>query len=156
MISIRKMTEKELAEYLQHAIPDYASEKIKGEGLSPEHARKIAEESYARLLPKGLASENQHLFSVIEDSSGKNIGVLWLCHKQEANKSYAFIYDILLAPEVRGRGYGKLLMRFAEEETRKLGLNSIGLHVFGHNTTAIGLYEKMGFHTTNRIMKKDL
>ncbi|MBT4793505.1 MAG: GNAT family N-acetyltransferase [Halobacteriovoraceae bacterium] len=43
-----------------------------------------------------------------------------------------------------------------EEKVKELKLTSIGLHVFGHNTIAINLYQKMGFDFTNHIMKKEL
>ncbi len=155
MIKLKKMTEEEYLNYMKTALPSYAEEKIKGEGFSAEDALKVAQDSYKRLLPQGLSTENQFLFSVIESGSNKVIGTLWFAKKVEHSKSYAFIYDIILSPEMRGKGLGKMLITLTESEVRKLGLNSIGLHVFGHNEIAIQLYEKTGFRTTNRIMVKD-
>lgn len=155
MLKLRKMSEYEYANYLKESLPNYAEEKMKGEGLSKEDALKVAQDSYNRLLPQGLKTENQFLFSVTESASEKVIGTLWFAKKVEGTKSYAFIYDILLSPEVRGKGLGKVIISLAESEVRKLGLKSMGLHVFGHNEVAINLYEKTGFRTTNRIMVKD-
>ncbi|KAB2854509.1 MAG: GNAT family N-acetyltransferase, partial [Anaerolineae bacterium] len=43
-----------------------------------------------------------------------------------------------------------------EDEVKKVGLDSIGLHVFGHNQSAYALYQKIGYETTNIVMAKKL
>jgi ribosomal protein S18 acetylase RimI-like enzyme len=156
MIELRKMKSDEFLNYLKFAVDNYASEKQKGEGLNMEDALRVAKDSFANLLPLGLESKDQFLFSVIEKSVDSSIGVLWFAKKMNGDKPYGFIYDIELIPERRGKGLGKVLLNLAEEEIRKAGCKSIGLHVFGHNVTAVSLYEKSGFHTTNRMMRKDL
>ncbi|WP_413290754.1 GNAT family N-acetyltransferase [Bdellovibrio sp. HCB337] len=155
MIKLRKMTSEEYTEYRKFSVANYADEKQKGEGLTPEEALKVAQDSYERLLPQGLETPDQFLFSVIEDATQKPVGMLWFAKKSQSGKIYAFIYDVVLNPEKRGQGLGKHLIALMEEEARALGCKSVGLHVFGHNTAAIALYEKSGFHTTNRMMKKD-
>ena len=35
-------------------------------------------------------------------------------------------------------------------------MGNVSLHVFAHNTNAIGLYEKIGFLPTNIYMSKNL
>jgi ribosomal protein S18 acetylase RimI-like enzyme len=147
------MTEAELCTYLEAAVPAYAIAKTEGEGLSKEDALKVAEESFRRLLPEGVNSANQFLFSV-QDQKGSTIGTLWFAKKQERGKISAFVYDINLLPESRGKGLGRELMGLLEAETRRLGFERIGLHVFGYNKRAIHLYEDCGFETTNRIMEK--
>ncbi|MEK2646180.1 GNAT family N-acetyltransferase [Bdellovibrio sp. BCCA] len=156
MIELRKMSAPEFSDYMKYAISNYAAEKQKGEGHSPEDALKISQEAYARQLPQGLETPDQFLFSVIEKATGNSVGILWIAKKFNGEKPYAFIYDIELKPDHRGKGLGKILMNLMEDEVRKLGCSSVGLHVFGHNTSAIALYEKSGFYTTNRMMKKDL
>ncbi len=142
--------------YMKSAVDNYAKEKQKGEGLTPEAAIKVAKESYAQLLPQGLETQNQFLFSVIDQESKSKIGILWIAKRMNGEIPHAFICDIELVSEKRGQGLGKLLLTLMENEVRKMGCHSIGLHVFGHNATAIALYEKFGFYTTNRMMKKDL
>lgn len=157
MIELRKMTEAEFKKFLEYSVPEYAREKMKGEGLSQEAATKLAEDSFAELLPNGLLSENQFLFSIVEAADGASVvGSLWFARKQNGSKSYAYIYDIVLATEVRGKGFGKLAMQLLESEVKRQGLASIGLHVFGHNQVAIKLYEKSGYRVINQIMVKDL
>ena len=154
-VSLRKMTEDEFSIYLKAALPEYANEKKKGENLTDEQALQVATDSYNQLLPDGVHSKDQHLFSVIETMSQRTIGTLWFAIKSQP-RNYAWVYDIVLNAEARGRGYGTQTMNLLEQEVKRLGINSIGLHVFGHNKVAQALYEKIGFRTTNRIMVKDL
>ena len=155
MLKLKKMSLEEFSDYMKYAVKSYAVEKQKGEGLDEEDALKVANDSYSRLLPEGLNTPDNFLFSVVDKSLSQPIGVLWFAKKFNVEKPYAFIYDIEIVSEKRGRGLGKELLSLAEEEARKLGCTSIGLHVFGHNSTAIALYEKAGFSTTSRMMKKD-
>ncbi len=156
MIELRKMNPQEFSDYMKFAVNNYAAEKQKGEGLSQDEALKVSKESYERQLPQGLETHDQFLFSVIEKATNQPVGILWFAKKLNGHKPYAFIYDIELKPQNRGKGLGKALISLMEDEVRRLGCLSVGLHVFGHNTAAIALYEKTGFHTTNRMMRKDL
>jgi ribosomal protein S18 acetylase RimI-like enzyme len=47
-------------------------------------------------------------------------------------------------------------MRALEGEAKRLGFKKLGLHVFGHNMIARGLYEKLGYAITNLNMAKSL
>lgn len=47
-------------------------------------------------------------------------------------------------------------MKQAEIIAKEVGLKMIGLHVFGHNKVARGLYEKSGYTETNIKMEKTL
>lgn len=58
------------------------------------------------------------------------------------------MYDIEVAEEQRGRGYGRALMLLAERVARETGEELLGLHVFAGNTPAIRLYESLGYRTT--------
>jgi ribosomal protein S18 acetylase RimI-like enzyme len=157
VISLRQMTEDEFKSFMDYSIPEYAREKMKAEGLSKEGATKLAKESFAELLPQGLLSKDQYLFSVVRaEEKNRSIGSLWFAKKNNGTRSYAYIYDIFLNPDVRGKGFGKEVMVLLESEVKKQGLSSIGLHVFGHNKTAIRLYEKSGYLVTNQIMMKEI
>ena len=156
MIALRKMTEAEYFVFLMESISQYTAEKMKGEGLSAEDAANVANNSFRELLPDGLQTRDHHLFSIVENASQENVGAMWFARRQTESKIYAYIYDFFLHENARGKGWGKLAMRLLEDEVRKVGLNSIQLHVFGHNKIARSLYEAQGFRTTNVIMAKEL
>ncbi|MER7465813.1 GNAT family protein [Streptomyces sp. NPDC097981] len=55
---------------------------------------------------------------------------------------------VLIAPEARGLGLGETLLTLAVDQAfGRLGLPSLGLGVYAHNTAAVRLYEKLGFRT---------
>lgn len=68
----------------------------------------------------------------------------------------AFVYDVEVDAAARGKGYGRGLMLAAEPYARDRGAGVLKLHVFGSNTVARGLYESLGYETTNVSMAKPL
>jgi len=56
-----------------------------------------------------------------------------------------WVNSVEVRPEHRGRGYGRAAMLVGEQKTLAGGNSLLGLNVIGHNTTAIGLYEKLGY-----------
>ena len=68
----------------------------------------------------------------------------------------AWIYDIEVNPEHRGKGYGRALLLVAEQEAARHGSTAIGLNVFGTNTVARSLYESAGYRITALNMRKEL
>lgn len=153
-ISLIKMTDVEYTVWCKRSIENYRDENIKN-GLTFVEAQKKSDEDFAKLLPDGVKTADQHIFA-IKDNNSHWIGTLWFGVRGAVDNRKAFIYDIILDDETRGKGYGKQAMQLLEVEVKKLGLRHIGLHVFGHNKIARSLYEKLGYETTNVNMEKTL
>ncbi|MEC3885553.1 GNAT family N-acetyltransferase [Halobacillus sp. HZG1] len=152
MTTLRRMSEEEFLNYNDFSIVAYAKEKVAAGNWTEDEALEKARTTHAELLPDGRDTENQFLYTILSEK-GENAGSLWIC-KQSSDK--AFIYDIRISDEHQGQGHGKNAMRLAEEEARKIGVQKIGLHVFGHNTVARKLYESLSYKTTNVKMEKDI
>jgi ribosomal protein S18 acetylase RimI-like enzyme len=150
------MTEPEYLLYRRRAIRNYAAEKTKAGNWPAEAARKLAERDYDELLPNGQASPNQHLFSIVDESSGVRVGVLWFGLIDPAPVREAFLFDFMIYREFCRRGYGSQALQALEAKVKELGLDRISLHVFGHNQSALALYQKMGYAITNINMCKRL
>ncbi len=58
------------------------------------------------------------------------------------------ILDVAVAPAFRGRGIGRLLVEKVLEECRFLGAEFVSLEVRISNSTAISLYQQLGFIVT--------
>lgn len=70
----------------------------------------------------------------------------------DAAQPTARLGRVLVAPEARGRGYGAaMLERVLTTAFADLGLQRIELGVFAHNTSAVRLYERLGF-TPDRLL----
>ncbi len=150
------MTEAEFEGYLETAIRIYAEEKVKAGNWSAEDALEKSERDFLLLLPQGVASEGQYLFSIRDAVTDETVGMIWFAVQERVRQPSAFIYDFSVDEAFQGRGYGKGALFALENEVRALGLSTVSLHVFGHNHTALTLYQRMGYETTNINMSKRL
>ena len=154
MVHLIPMTENEFDAYMEKTIPEYAAENVRAGYWSEEEALERSRNSFNRLLPQGVKTENNYLFRIQLEEDGEKIGMIWMKH--EVPRPHGFIYDIALDEEQRGKGYGKQTMLELEEVARKLGLQTVGLHVFANNTAAMKLYKGLGYEVTSQNMTKKL
>ena len=82
--------------------------------------------------------------------------MIWFAVRGKTPPLAAFIYDFLIYEQYRKRGYGGQTLRAVDERAKELGIETIGLHVFGHNQAAIALYQKAGYEITDLQMEKKL
>ena len=116
----------------------YAAERA-ASGEPPERAARVAREQLAGLLPDGRHSADQHFFT--GRVGAEPVGMLWLASRG----SGVFVYDVVVAEQLRGRGLGRALMTAAEGWARERGATGVGLNVFGHNVVARRLYDSLGY-----------
>jgi GNAT superfamily N-acetyltransferase len=154
MVSLRPMRSEEFRRYLEPAIRGYARMHIRAGDIDPRKALARARADYAELLPKGVKSRGQFLYSIL--CEGKPIGMTWFELKRKHGKEKAFIFDFQVKPSERGKGLGRKALRALEREARRLGAQEVGLHVFGHNLRARALYETSGYRYTSMHMSKSL
>ncbi|MFJ1599075.1 GNAT family N-acetyltransferase [Streptomyces sp. NPDC088261] len=124
-------------------------------GASPEQARAKAETSRTEALPDGLATPGVSLSALVH--AGQVVGTLWVSRREETpDEPGAYVYDVVVGEDQRGKGYGRALMLLAEGVALDFGATRLGLHVFAGNTPAIRLYESLGYVTTHRNFRKAL
>lgn len=145
----RPMTEAEFEIWLARAIEEYAQDWI-GRGMPEEAARAKSAADHASQLPRGLASPGVR-FAVLE-AAGVAVGSVWVSPNGEGS----YVFDVVVAEEHRGRGYGRDLMLLAERQALAAGHRVLALHVFTDNTPALRLYESLGYRTTDFNYAKDL
>ena len=152
-VTLRPMTEAEYAEMRAAIEENYAQDVARAMDVPIEEARAIAAKQFADLLKDGLATEGQYLWKVVADEDGA-VGDLWTF--VDPGKRRAFIYFIGIDERYRGKGYGKAAMLALEAAVTPKGADHIDLNVFGDNTTAIRLYEGLGYRPTAMNMRKML
>ena len=120
-----------------------------------EEAVERAKKEYEQLLPKGLQTENNFFFAVLNDS-GKTVGSLWFVEAPRVGYRVAHVFDIFVKLEHRRQGHAIRALEALEVEAAARGLAGIALQVFGHNLSARSLYSKLGYSPTNINLYKPL
>jgi ribosomal protein S18 acetylase RimI-like enzyme len=135
---------------------EYASEHVAAGNWPAEGAHARAEAETDALLPQGVATPGLSIL-VAETPEGQYVGHVWVALEHHVgNGDGAWVYDIEVAPEHRGRGFGRALLAAAEAEAARHGAASIGLNVFGTNAVARSLYESAGYSVATLQMNKPL
>jgi ribosomal protein S18 acetylase RimI-like enzyme len=156
MVHLNPMTESEFQAYTKGAVEELARERVREGDWQPADALHKAEQEFLRMLPQGVHTQNQYLLSIQADQTDLNVGMLWFALRGTAPHLAAFIYDFLISEQFRQRGYGTQALSALDEKAKELGVDTIALHVFGHNQAAIALYQKAGYAITNLQMAKKL
>jgi len=155
MIKLEKMNLNEFEYFLENSIKNYADEKVKAGNWKQEEALDKAKDDFNKLLPNGMETEENILYSI--KSEDENAGWLWLGRKKENDGNLSmFIFDLMLFEQYRGKGFGKEVMNLIDKEALKYNCIKVGLHVFGHNIVARKLYQNTGYIEKNVFMEKKL
>ena len=155
-LNVRPMTATEFDAFRSETIRGYAAEHVRAGNWTAEEAETRAEAETDSLLPQGVDTPGI-LLLIAENADSVAIGLVWVALERQVGSGLgAWIYDIRIEPEQQGKGYGRALLRAAEQETARHGVPSIGLNVFGSNMVARSLYESAGYQVTSIKMHKEL
>ena len=151
-VRLDPITDEEFAAWLLPAVEDLARQHVVSGQWAQQEALEFSKGQFIRLLPDGPRSDQQHVYTIRDPSDGDAVGTLWIGMRRKAGRPEAYVYDLVVQEERRGLGYGRAAMLAAAARARELGAESLGLHVFGHNAVARGLYDSLGFVETNVSM----
>jgi ribosomal protein S18 acetylase RimI-like enzyme len=150
-VQLRPMTSTEYDAWVPAVIAGYAAQHAAAGSMPADSSLELAQQEFEELLPHGPETEEHHV--LVAEGDDERVGILWL---RVPSSGAAFVYDVEVEPQLRGRGYGRAIMLAAESYARNLGARALRLHVFGSNSVARSLYESLGYHTTNVHMEKRL
>ena len=154
MVNLIPMDPADFDVYRERGIREYAEEHVKTGNWKESESLEKARAEFDHLLPDGLQSKNEFIYSIVDESTGQKMGILWVEIKMDETPRRAFGYDFIVYEEFRGKGFGKQALMALDEILKSKDVESMGLHVFGHNANAFELYKKMGFEVTNINMRK--
>ena len=145
------MTKEEFDSYIDFSWANYIEQQIIA-GLSKEEAESQAKRAEMDLIPNGFQTDNNYFFNI--ENNNKIVGYLWLWFNIKTQT--LFLPEVYIKETYRGKGIGGSAMNFSEKKAIELNAKKLKLHVFGHNTNALNLYNKIGFKPTNIMMEKVL
>ena len=150
VVRLEPMTWDDFDPWSERSVRGFAAQQVASGRVPAAEAEAYAAEQFAELLPAGLATP-LHLFWTVRGAGpdAPLVGHLWLRVRPLAAEVEAYVFDVEVLPEARGRGLGRATMLAAEDEARARGATVMRLNVFGHNAAAIGLYESLGFAVTS-------
>ena len=86
------------------------------------------------------------LENYVYEMDGNVLGVLTFGPCGDGDRPGAFeIWRIYVAPEAQGRGIGKALLQFGEEQAKRAGHDEAVLWAFRENVRACGFYRRNGY-----------
>jgi GNAT superfamily N-acetyltransferase len=144
MTTFISITEKEQRDFRITAHRE-TSRLTYGESLSDE---KI-ENELAREVRNAADPES----SVILYDDDIPVGLVMIAERERDGGRFINVDFFYVEPSKRGKGYGKELVKYADDYTRKRGYNSYFLRVSDINENAIKFYENNGFE---RVKGRDI
>ena len=155
-VTLERMNEDEFRLFRARSVVEFARDKVTTGTWTEEESLELSEAVYQKYLPDGVQTKEHYLYVIRCGAEPTNIGSVWLHVSDAPAGTRAFLYDIILEESYRGRGLGQATMQVLDEAARALGASTIGLHVFGHNPTALHVYQKSGYAITDYQMEKKL
>jgi ribosomal protein S18 acetylase RimI-like enzyme len=150
------MTQEVFARYAKATVEGYANENIAAGRWSPHDALERASKELNALLPQGLGTPDNYLYEIQSAKGGATVGYLWWAVEERRGVRGAYIYDVAIHEAFRRQGHARRTFEHLESLVASLGISSLALHVFAHNSGAQALYEQLGFKVTGINMLKHL
>lgn len=141
---IRKMTHDEFEIFYQWSAEQNVKEMMDEFHLSQEEAAKKTAAELARMLPDGLHTENNHLFTIVAD--GESAGFIWTLHEEFEGRKQSFVCDFAIWESKRRKGYGAAALHLVEKHAADAGCQESVLFVSDDHEAANALYKKCGYH----------
>ena len=148
MIQLIPRSQSEYTAYREQAVPHYARSLSRAGVASEAGALAHAEYQFRELLPAGVATKDQFLFSIVDQPTSTRVGFLWFGVRDEQGSVFAALYDLIILEPFRRQGYGRQALHALEQEVRQVGLDQIWLSVFNYNHGARSLYRQTGYQVT--------
>ncbi|HEY5891418.1 MAG TPA: GNAT family N-acetyltransferase [Acidimicrobiia bacterium] len=152
------MTTDEARSWLAESVVEFAHDLANAKDLDEAEALTKAKEMLQKMLPAHEATEG-HSFNWIRDGANR-VGRIWFGPSSN-DHSTLYIWDISIADDKQGRGFGAKTLDLVTEIALQRGLSFVELSVFDANSDARRLYERKGYveitsHEGQALMRLDL
>lgn len=123
----------------------------------------------ANRLPGGQIGEKyfEYIFRQVKEKHGKvfvadvgGLAIGFVCFWIEPDaeifattlKNYAYISDLVVLPEYRGKGLGTSLLEKVKKDVADKGIKIIKVEALANNKHALNIYRKVGFQDYEVVM----
>ena len=100
---------------------------------------------------------------LVAESGGRPVGFLVYgieeelgCYVLPENRRVGLLSDLYVAPEARGQGISRALVREAETRLRAAGIRRVEIGVLAANAPARAVYEALGYAVSDLTMTRSL
>lgn len=152
MIELLPMNVNEFEAFMQVSMADHAAGQVRAGLWEAQDAEANMARLRAQFLPDGLETPGHRFFNLRATDSGRVVGGLW--YLLDEGERQIFVVDIQVDPDCRRQGYGTQAFLAMEAQARQLGIATLSLHVFEHNTPARLMYQKLGYTGQGDAMSK--
>ena len=153
MINLRDMTTSEYDDFSRYSLAFHADQVSAAESLTPEESEANRRAVIARGMPGTPATPGHFFLRILAGECREPVGSVWF--SVDTTRRRAFLWDIVVEPESRGRGYGREAIRQVEKRARALGCLRLALHTNPTNP-ACRLYQRLGFEVVGVDMQRVL
>lgn len=150
-VKVVKMTQEDFELVKGKMIADYTKEKIKYGIWAEEEALELSKETFNTLLAKGINTENNYLYNVI-DEEGNKVAYVWFARRG----TEAYLYNIDIFEAYKDKVDYKDLYTLIEDVIFSTDATKISIHIFGYNSELIEKYKEYGFDILDVTLGKKL
>jgi ribosomal protein S18 acetylase RimI-like enzyme len=148
------LTREEQAAFITAETTDYAAWLVE-RGDAPDMGAAVAR-ARAEIQPEVAAAvEAREQFWAAHDAHGATVGWLWVKPSEVGlPAAAAFLYQILVRPEFRRRGYGGAMLAALEQFLAAVGYAELRLNVWDTNVAVHRLYARAGYELVQQLPAK--
>ncbi len=147
------MPAERLPGWLDRTMAEYVESRIRA-GETRERAEANKQQSLDKWFPDGTPLPEHFVWDVLDDADAV-VGYLWIGPFAPGSTDW-WVFDVEIDEPHRRRGHARRALEQAHEVARANGARTIGLNVFGYNTGAQDLYERLGYGVTATQMQLPL
>lgn len=153
MIHFEPIPGEDFTDYWNYSVESWTRDMKRAGLIDKNITLEEADAQVRKFIPDGLKTPG-HYFLYVFDEDVK-VGKIWLEVRQRGEIE-AYLWDIFIDENFRGKGYGKKSMKMMEDFAKKKGATKISLNVFAYNEIARNLYSKTGYKDAAITMTKEL
>ena len=154
MVALEPLTREERQAFVAAQVADYAEWLVeRGHAPDQDAARARARAEIEPEVEAAVQAGEQ--FWSAHDARGATVGWLWAKLTGEGlPPDAAFLYQILVMPGIRRRGYGAAMLAALEDVLAAAGRRELRLNVWNTNVAGRRLYEGAGYEQAEQFPAK--